>query len=98
MSVISSWEINDTIHFNISTNGIISNITKLEVGIYYLEARAYDPSNHNCSAIFRVIVQEPDPTPTLPPDLIPSFIPIILIGILGCLSSIFAIKIKKRIL
>jgi len=40
---------------------------------------------------------EPDPDPTPTPDLIPSFNPLIIIGIIGCISGISAIVIKKRI-
>jgi hypothetical protein len=60
-SGISDWVLNDTTYFTINdANGIITNITSLNVGIYWLEVRAYDPYSNYCTAIFRVIVQDTD--------------------------------------
>jgi hypothetical protein len=65
---IASWEINDTINFNIDSNGIITNVGTLTVGDYGLEVRAYDPSGNYCSATFTVTVQDTtDPTWDSPP-------------------------------
>ncbi len=45
---------------------------------------------------FEVNVEpEPDPDPTPTPE-IPSFYPLIIIGIIGCISAISAIVIKKK--
>jgi hypothetical protein len=60
---ISFYWINDTSHFAIDANGVITNTTGLTVGILGIEVRAYDPSNNYCTATFRVIVQDTtDPT------------------------------------
>ena len=56
---ISRYWINDTTYFVINdTNGVITNITSLDVGIYWLEVRAYDPFDNYCSGIIRVTVED----------------------------------------
>ncbi|MFX1582105.1 MAG: hypothetical protein ACFFCJ_07765, partial [Promethearchaeota archaeon] len=60
---ISSYWVNDTAHFTITVDGLLTNATGLTVGIYGVELRAYDPSNNYCTAIIQVIVQDTnDPT------------------------------------
>jgi len=72
-SGIDYYWINDTIYFNIDENGVITNNTILNVGIYWLEVRAYDPLGQYCTAIFKIDVQainipEPEPEPEPEPD------------------------------
>ncbi|KKN41841.1 hypothetical protein LCGC14_0719320, partial [marine sediment metagenome] len=53
---IKEWWINDTTNFTIASNGNITNITSLNIGNYWLEARAYDNYNYYCSAKFKITV------------------------------------------
>ncbi|MFW9879898.1 MAG: Ig-like domain-containing protein [Candidatus Thorarchaeota archaeon] len=67
-SGISHYWVNDTINFNITTNGLITNISSLNIGEYLLEIRAYDPDDNFCSAIINISVVDTtaptwDPTP-----------------------------------
>ena len=55
LSGIALWSINDTIHFSIDENGLVSNVMFLSVGTYWLEVRAFDPYGNNCTGIFRVV-------------------------------------------
>ena len=69
LSGIDHYWINDTVHFSIDTNGIISNVTKLAIGTYGLEIRAYDPYGLFTTAMFKVSVEDTtsptwDETPT----------------------------------
>ncbi len=69
ISGIDHYWINDTTNFQINGNGIITNITILDVSIYWLEVRAYDPYDHYCLATFKIVVQDtdiPEPKPDLP--------------------------------
>lgn len=77
---------------------MISNITGLEIGIYYLKVQIYDPSGNYAFASITIKVQsnEPEPIPTPTPDLVPGFNPLIIIGIIGC-TSIIVIKKRKKI-
>lgn len=87
------WDLNDTSYFNINTDGLITNITKLEVGDYYLEVRAYDPSGNYVSAFITIIVQEPEPeseSKIIGIDLIP------LIAIISLATIIPLIIISRR--
>ncbi len=61
LSGIYQWWINDTSNFNIDGNGIITNITTLFIGQYWLEIIAYDPYGLNCSAIIKITVQDTSP-------------------------------------
>jgi len=64
VSGISDWWLNDTTYFTINdTTGIITNTTSLNVGVYLLEVRAYDPSSNNCTADIKITVEDTtDPT------------------------------------
>ncbi|MFX1388141.1 MAG: S8 family serine peptidase, partial [Promethearchaeota archaeon] len=43
LSGIALYWVNDTFNFNIDGNGVLTNITVLALGTYWLEVRAYDP-------------------------------------------------------
>ena len=60
LSGIGSWELNDTTYFNIDSNGLITNITSINVGIYWLEVRVNDTFDNKLTKAFRVIVQDID--------------------------------------
>ncbi|MFX0062686.1 MAG: C25 family cysteine peptidase, partial [Candidatus Hermodarchaeota archaeon] len=70
LSGIASWWINDTTNFSIDSNGLVTNATALDIGMYWLEVRAYDPYGNYCNATFTVTVQDTtDPTwDTIPTD------------------------------
>ena len=53
---IDHYWINDTSNFYINTEGLIRNITILNVGEYWLEIRAYDPSDNFISAEIKITV------------------------------------------
>jgi hypothetical protein len=56
---IDFWWLNDTTYFNIDdATGVITNIGQVPIGAYWLEVVAYDPSNHNSSAIIIITVQD----------------------------------------
>jgi parallel beta-helix repeat protein len=66
-SGVHHWWLNDSTYFTIDEDGVIRNITLLEVGTYQLEVRAYDPFDNYCSAVLVVTVLEPTTmTPTTP--------------------------------
>lgn len=54
---IDSYWVNDTSKFSINSNGLIDSIGTLNLGSYWLEIRAYDPSNNFCTATIKVIVE-----------------------------------------
>ncbi|MFX1502901.1 MAG: SBBP repeat-containing protein [Promethearchaeota archaeon] len=57
LSGIDHWWINDTINFNITNTGLITDIVLLSVGEYHIEVKAYDPYGNYCNATFKIIVQ-----------------------------------------
>jgi subtilisin family serine protease len=68
LSGIASWWLNDTTYFDIDSEGVITNSSKVPVGIYWLEVRAYDPYDRFCRGVFQIIVEssEESPRPTSP--------------------------------
>jgi subtilisin family serine protease len=58
LSGINQWWINETTNFSINGVGEITNKTILSVGIYWLEIRACDPYNNNCTATINVTVED----------------------------------------
>ena len=58
LSGIDYWWINETTIFNITENGVITNIIPLTVGLYWLEIRSYDPYGNYCNASIKIIVQD----------------------------------------
>ncbi len=63
-SGIDNLWLNDTVHFTINDEGMITNTLILEPGIYNLEVRAYDPNDNFCSAAIVVTVLESEVIPT----------------------------------
>jgi hypothetical protein len=64
LSNIDDWWLNDTTYFTINdTNGVITNIGQVPVGVYWLEVRAYDSYGYYCTAAIKITVQDTtDPT------------------------------------
>ncbi len=72
-SGIDHYWVSDTENFAVDSNGLITTYNLLEVGVYFLEIRAYDPYDNYCSAIIQVIVQDTNAPEVLPLyDTIPS--------------------------
>ena len=66
-SGISLYWINDTTIFTIDSNGIISNVTNLLAGYYWLEVRAYDPFDNYAVATIKItVINPPSATPGIP--------------------------------
>jgi parallel beta-helix repeat protein len=62
LSGISSWIVNDTVHFNISSSGELANIVHLTPGEYILKVIAQDPYGNNASAFLIITVTATDNT------------------------------------
>jgi hypothetical protein len=60
-SGIDHYWMNDTVHFDIYSNGFLTNATALPIGVYGVEVRAYDSYGHFCSASLTVTVQDTTP-------------------------------------
>ncbi|MHA1908655.1 MAG: hypothetical protein ACW98Y_15240 [Candidatus Thorarchaeota archaeon] len=65
-----TWSINDTAQFAISNEGLITNNTDLEPGVYGLNVSVVDDDSYERSVSFSVIVEESivpplDPTPII---------------------------------
>jgi peptide/nickel transport system substrate-binding protein len=72
-SGIDHYWVSDTENFAVDSNGLITTYNLLEVGVYFLEIRAYDPYDNYCSAIIQIIVQDTNAPEILPLyDTIPS--------------------------
>jgi hypothetical protein len=61
MSGIAYYWINDTINFNINANGLITNVSSLNIAVYWIEIRAYNPSTYFCSAVINITVVDTTP-------------------------------------
>ncbi len=57
-SGIDDWWLNDTTYFTIDSNGVITNIGQVPVGVYWLEVRAYDPYGYYCTADIKITVED----------------------------------------
>ena len=51
------FSINDTVNFNITSEGIITNSTSLFVAVYPLEIRSYNPFNNSITATINIRVE-----------------------------------------
>ncbi|MFX0064741.1 MAG: S8 family serine peptidase [Candidatus Hermodarchaeota archaeon] len=58
---ISTWWLNDTAHFTIDADGIITNVASLSVGTYGLQVWVNDTHSNIQSASFTVTVQDTTP-------------------------------------
>jgi parallel beta-helix repeat protein len=68
-SGIDHWWISDSINFSVDESGLITNATRLEIGLYSLEVRAYDSFDNYAKAILTITVVSSQTTPPL--DLFP---------------------------
>ncbi|MFX1539796.1 MAG: hypothetical protein ACFFBX_03350, partial [Promethearchaeota archaeon] len=60
-SGIDSWIINDTVHFNIGSNGRVTSIGTLAFRVYWLQVCVNDTLNQVLTGTFAVIVQDTTP-------------------------------------
>jgi len=58
ISGIDHWWTNDTSHFEISVDGVITNKTRLGVGTYGLEIRVYDTLDNYCNESISLKIQD----------------------------------------
>jgi len=58
LSGLGIWWLNDTVHFSVDTNGVISSIGVIPVGQYDVEVRAHDIYNNPCYGFFTVTVED----------------------------------------
>lgn len=92
---LDTWWINDTSHFTISNNGLITNIIPLPVGIYGLQVWVNDTSANTLTAIFTINVQGS----TTPLPGIPGFPMIaIVVGLIIGVSLGIIVRHKRRII
>ena len=59
-SGIAYYQINNT-SFNIDSNGVITNVSTLSVGVYWINVGASDPYNNYCNATFKITVEDSTP-------------------------------------
>jgi parallel beta-helix repeat protein len=70
LSGIASWWINNTVHFSVDENGVITNATILDFMTYSLEVKAYDIYDNFCTATIKIIlVDTTQPTINQPNDI-----------------------------
>ncbi len=62
LSGLDSWWLNDTIHFSIDANGIITNITNLVTGIYGITVYVNDTYDNTLVGIFAIEVDYMPPS------------------------------------
>ncbi len=80
--------INDTVNFNITPEGIITNSLDLSVGVYPLEIRAYNPFNNSITVTINVRVQ--------PSNGIPGFDFNMILILILCTSAVLINSRKKN--
>ena len=81
------------------SSGVTSLFYSITISVnntYDFKVIAYNVNGETESNEISVIVAIPPGEPSPTPNLIPSFNPLIIIGIIGCLSGLSAIIINKR--
>jgi len=56
LSGIDFYWINDTSHFQVDENGVITSLNTLSPGEYWIEVRAYDPNGLYCSEVIKITI------------------------------------------
>jgi parallel beta-helix repeat protein len=69
---IDDWQLSGSSDITISEDGVITNSSILEIGVYNLEVRAYDAEGNYCSANFTVTVIETEIATTTTTTTTPS--------------------------
>ena len=90
LSNIDYYWIDDTVNFNIDSNtGLITNNTELEVDMYDLVIRAYDPYGNYCEETISIIVK---------PKNVPGFDLLIIMGCIFISIIVLGLYKKKKFL
>ena len=84
------YSINDTVNFNITPEGIITNSLNLSVGVYPLEIRVFNPYNKSLTTTINLIV-EPKPSS----NVIPGFDLNMIFFVIICTTAVLMISRKK---
>jgi hypothetical protein len=58
LSGVASWSVNDTVHFSINGQGVLTNATFLPVGVYRLQVRVNDTYSNARIASLSVTVED----------------------------------------
>jgi len=82
--------IDDTVNFNITLEGIITNSSSLFLGVYPLEIRAYNSFNNSITATINIRVR------TISSNGIPGFDINIILFMGLCTTAIIIIRRKKN--
>ena len=93
------YSINNTVNFNITPEGIITNSLNLSVGVYPLEIRAYNTYYNTTTATINIIViskSDTDPEPDPEDPMIPGFNLNMIFLMILCTTAILTIKRKKQ--
>ena len=67
ISGIGGWSINDTIHFHITDSGLLTNITVLDIGVYFVNISVWDVYNNAVWCVLEITVIPYSPPPTTTP-------------------------------
>ncbi len=89
---IEGYWINDTTHFTIDSNGIISNITTLIPGVYHLSIAVKDTSDNQIQTNITITVN-PAPSERRTPGFPLGIFAVIIVGMIGIIISA---NTKKR--
>ncbi|UCE10330.1 MAG: hypothetical protein JSW61_15390 [Candidatus Thorarchaeota archaeon] len=88
---IDKWAVNDTVHFEIDSNGDITNAIELSPSVYWLEVSVNDTMGNERTAVFSVTVSGSTPPPL--PDL--SLLAVIGGGVLAVIVVVVIIRRKS---
>ena len=86
------YSIDDTVNFNITSEGIITNLRSLSAGVYPLEIRAYNPFNNSVTTGINIRVLSRNGTPS---NEIPGFDFNVILVMILCTSAVIIIRRKK---
>ena len=91
------YSINDTVNFNITPEGIITNTSSLSVGVYHLEISAYNPFNNYTTATIIVRVNAKSSN-VIPSNGIPDYYMNLTTLMIFCTTAVFttAVLIIRR--
>lgn len=94
---VDHWWINDTVHFSISSYGVLTNASALSPGTYGLEVRVYDHEGRFASARISIVVPAPStPTTTTSPGLFSPQDLMLIAGIIGVAVAVVLVVSYTR--
>ena len=86
-----AYSIDDTVNFNITPEGIITNTSSLSLGVYPLEIRAYNSFNNSITATINVRVS------SISTNGIPGFDFNMILTMILCTSAVLLSRRKKKL-